>query len=78
MNASGRLNTCKSRGSGGVAILLPATGARVSNAYATFPRQGDSPGKLGLIPRRPEEGILVWLKFRRSGVGMRAIRQLVG
>ena len=78
MNASGRLNTCKSRGSGEVAILLPATGARVSNAYATFPRQGDSPGKLGLIPRKPEEGILVWLKFRRSGVGMRAIRQLVG
>ena len=59
-------------------LCLPATGARVSNAYATFPRQGDSPGKLGLIPRRPDEGILVRLKFRRSGVGMRAIRQLVG
>ena len=78
MNASGRLNTCKSRGSGEVAILLPATGARVSNAYATFPRQGDSPGKLGLIPRKPRDGIVLRLKFRRSGVGMRAIRQLVG
>ena len=78
MNASGRLNTCKSRGSERVAILLSATGARVSNAYATFPRQGDSPGKLGLIPRRPWGGIALWLKFRRSGVGMRAIRQLVG
>ena len=78
MNASGRLNTCKSRGSESVAILMSATGARVSNAYATFPRQGDSPGKLGLIPRRPGDGIVLRLKFRRSGVGMRAIRQLVG
>ena len=78
MNASGRLNTCKSRGSVGVAILPTATGARVSNAYATFPRQGDSPGKLGLIPRKPRDGIVLRLKFRRSGVGMRAIRQLVG
>ena len=32
MNASGRLNTCKSRGSERVAILLSATGARVRNA----------------------------------------------
>ena len=46
MNASGRLNTCKSRGI--VAIL--ETGARVSNAYATYPLQGDSPSKGGLIP----------------------------
>jgi hypothetical protein len=46
MNASGRLNTCKSRGI--VAIL--ETGARVSNAYATYPLQGDSPEKSGLIP----------------------------
>ena len=78
MNASGRLNTCKSRGSAAVAILLAATGARVSNAYATFPRQGDSPGKLGLIPRRHRDGIVLVLKFRRSGVGMRAISWLVG
>ena len=50
MNASDRLNTCKSRGSVGVAILLTATGALVSNTYATCPPQGDKPGKLGLIP----------------------------
>ncbi len=46
MNASGRLNTCKSRGI--VAIL--ETGARVRNAYATYLSQGDSPEKFGLIP----------------------------
>ena len=32
MNASGRPNTCKSRGSAWVAILMAATGARVRNA----------------------------------------------
>ena len=30
--------------------LPPATGARVSNAYATCPLQGDNPEKSGLIP----------------------------
>jgi hypothetical protein len=47
MNASGRPNTCKSSGK------LPKgneSGARVSNAYATCPGQGDSPLKDGLIP----------------------------
>lgn len=48
MNASGRPNTCKSRGSG--VAILPATGARVRNTYATYLKLGDSPGKLGLIP----------------------------
>ena len=52
MNASDRPNTCKSRGSIGVAILLMATGARVSNAYATYLLQGDSPEKSGLIPHK--------------------------
>ena len=28
---------------------LVATGARVSNAYATYPVQGDNPEKFGLI-----------------------------
>ena len=46
MNASGRLNTCKSRGI--VAIL--ETGARVRNAYAIYLSQRDSPEKFGLIP----------------------------
>ena len=27
-----------------------ATGARVSNAYVTYPVQGDHPEKIGLIP----------------------------
>ena len=53
MNASDRLNTCKSRGSAVAAMLLAATGALVSNTYATCPGQGDKPGKLGLIPRMP-------------------------
>ncbi len=35
MNASYRLNTCKSRGSIPLAIVEMATGARVSNAYPT-------------------------------------------
>ncbi len=47
MNASGRPNTCKSRGSNHFGEL--ATGARVRNAYATYPVLEDSPGKLGLI-----------------------------
>jgi hypothetical protein len=46
MNASGRLNTCKSRG---IAAMLE-TGARVRNAYAIYLLQGDSPEKFGLIP----------------------------
>ena len=50
MNASDRLNTCKSRGSIPLAIVEMATGARVSNAYATWLIQGDSPWKRGLTP----------------------------
>ncbi len=50
MNASGRPNTCKPNGSG--SFGMPASGARVRNAYATYPLQGDRPGKLGLIPHR--------------------------
>ena len=33
-----------------VAILLMTTGARVSNAYATYLLQGNSPKKFGLMP----------------------------
>ena len=47
MNASGRLNTCKS--SEKVAFGLPGSGARVSNAYAIYLIQENSPGKLGLM-----------------------------
>ncbi len=38
MNASGRLNTCKSRGNRVFGSLT--TGARVSNAYATYLYRG--------------------------------------
>ena len=31
-------------------LLMLATGARVSNAYPTFPIVEDSPAKVGLIP----------------------------
>jgi len=48
MNASDRPNTCKSRGNRELAPLT--TGARVSNAYATCPRDRDSPPKGGLTP----------------------------
>ena len=30
--------------------LLVATGARVSNAYPTYPSVGNSPAKVGLMP----------------------------
>ena len=43
MNASYRLNTCKSRGSMRVAIPLMATGEWVSNTYPTYLLLGDSP-----------------------------------
>ena len=52
MNASGRLNTCKSRGSMGrrfVEVLM-ATGARVRNAWATCPFLGNNRWKRRLIP----------------------------
>ena len=52
MNASGRLNTCKSRGS----LAIDETGARVRNAYAIYLLQGNSPEKFGLMPH----GIIVW------------------
>jgi hypothetical protein len=57
MNASGRLNTCKSRGSTGA--ILVATGKRVRNTYATFPKQVNSPPKGGLIHRT----IMEWHHF---------------
>ncbi len=47
MNASGRLNTCKSRGKAFFGKYT--TGARESNAYATYLLLEDSPKKFGLI-----------------------------
>jgi hypothetical protein len=52
MNASGRPNTCKSRGR----VAIPETGARVRNAYAIYLVQGNSPEKFGLMPH----GVIEW------------------
>ena len=35
---------------GAARLRMVATGARVRNAYVTYPLQGNSPRKLGLIP----------------------------
>ena len=43
-------------------LSLSATGARVSNAYPTFPQVGDSPAKVGLIPYVLRSGHLTWSK----------------
>ena len=59
MNASGRLNTCKSRGIILVAIQGYETGKRVRNTYATFPKLVNSPPKGGLIHRN----IMKWHHF---------------
>ena len=54
---------------------MPATGGRVRNAYATCLKQGDKPGKLGLIPRivTGSHG-LVTKALGRFEMGMRGIR----
>ena len=57
---------------------MAATGARVSNAYATCPPQGDNTGKPVLIPHRSGGRMVPAGKLRRRGMGMRAIRQLAG
>ncbi len=44
MNASGRLNTCKSRGS--IYFGKMATGERVRNAYATYLYKGIAHGNV--------------------------------
>ena len=49
MNASGRLNTCKSRGNREKLAFPLTTGARVRNAYATYLLLEYSPEKFGLI-----------------------------
>ena len=77
MNASGRLNTCKSRGSIRVAIPEMATGARVRNAYATYPLQGDNTEKSVLIPHNIRRGIFSGWKLRWLWMGMRCISWLV-
>lgn len=58
MNASGRPNTCKPRGI--LELASRETGVRVRNAYATYLRHWDSPGKLGLIPDEIRGGIALY------------------
>ena len=65
MNASGRPNTCKSRGSGDKLAYPPATGARVRNAYRICPVLGNSPEKFGLMPH----GMYVWHHIYIKGYG---------
>jgi hypothetical protein len=43
-------------------VGMVATGARVSNTYATYPVQGDSPEKFGLIPHKDIERHLLIFK----------------
>ena len=43
-------------------LSLMATGARVSNAYPTFPCPRDSPSKGGLIPYEVTSGHLIVTK----------------
>ena len=75
MNASGRLNTCKSRGSRFVAIQMLATGKRVRNMYATFPKLVNSPPKGGLIHRNiTKRHLFVIIGFGRFWMGVRLIR----
>ncbi len=67
-------------GQRGMSLLIPpATGARVSNTYATCPRQGDNPEKSGLIPRTPPGGHpLCGKEGIRAGMGMRRISWSAG
>ena len=57
MNASGRPNTCKSRGND--VFGQATTGARVSIAFVTYLKLEDSPKKFGLI----FHNTIVWHHF---------------
>ena len=50
-------------------LLGDESGARVSNAYATCPGQGDSPEKSGLIPHKIKEphGFIIKAQAVRDG-----------
>ena len=62
-------------GQRGVSLLtLSATGARVSNTYATCPCQGDNPEKSGLISHKALVRHLTDAKGEiRTRMGMRRI-----
>ena len=63
---------------GGSLLLRVATGARVSNAYPTFPLPGNSPAKAGLMPDVVVVPHGVSTKGFRYGMGMRLISLLAG
>ena len=71
MNASGRLNTCKSRGNRELALLT--TGKRVRNTYAICPYLEDSPLKSGLILNNTTERHLLVIKEFRIRMSVRKI-----
>lgn len=50
MNASGRPNTCKSRGGNRESLLSADDRRTVRNAYTIYLSLRDSPKKFGLIP----------------------------
>ena len=60
MNASGRLNTCKSNGK--VPLAGYTSGARVRNAYATYLQLENSPEKSGLILHNIQFSPDYWFK----------------
>ncbi len=56
-----------------------ATGARVRNAYGTYPPQGDNPPKGGLIPHgSPTLPGVGGKAYGRRWMALRAISWLVG
>ncbi len=57
--------------------LSEESGARVSNAYATYLLQGNSPEKFGLMPHSTIESPVLIVKDLLVKMGMRDIRLLV-
>jgi hypothetical protein len=65
MNAGGVLYTCKSSEA---ARKGQSSGERVSNTWIIYPKVGNNPGKLGLIPHDTErsKGARKGFRHRRS------------
>lgn len=58
--------------------FLTVSGGRVSNAWVTYPEEGDNPGKLGLIPHVDTPFGVCLKGFTRFRMGPRPISWLVG
>ena len=67
MNASDRPNTCKSSGDQPLGAAI--SGERVSNAWATCPPHGNSPGKPGVMPDAPGRAHALPGKAQAEGDG---------